>query len=207
MSGGSVSNQASERIISGERVRLRAWQRRDTLAQELWPRYTEPFNSLWNIPRSYKFDDFSFGGWNAQRFVWAVDDRSSRLIGRISLREVQPDRAGARLGISIAQPYVSQGLGTEALRLFIDYYFTTLGFAALKLDVAAFNLRAVRCYERLGFHYVESEWRSAGTDPALRLLDDPRYSDLVPFFRRGRYETHVEFYEMVLPSEVWLGHR
>lgn len=200
-----MSNQASERIIFGERVCLRTWQRRDTLTQELWPRYTEPFNSLWNIPRAYTFDEFSFGGWNAQRFVWAVDDRSSRLIGRISLREVQPDRSSARLGISIAQPYVSQGLGTEALRLFIDYYFQTLGFAAMRLDVAAFNLRAVRCYERLGFHYVESEWRSAGNDPALRLLDDPRYSDLVPFFRRGRYETHVEFYEMVLSSAVWQG--
>jgi RimJ/RimL family protein N-acetyltransferase len=205
MSGGRVINHAREHEIMGERVRLRSWQRRDTLAHELWPRYTEPFNSLWNIPRAFGFDDISYGGWNAQRFVWAVDDRSGRLIGRISLREVQPDRSSARLGISIAQPYVSQGLGTEALRLFIDYYFTALDFAALRLDVAAFNLRAVRCYERLGFQYVESEWRSAGSDPALRLLDDPRYSDLVPFFRRGRYETHVEFYEMILPRDVWLG--
>ncbi len=202
-----MSNYASERSISGERVRLRAWQRRDTLAQELWPRYTEPFNSLWNIPRSYKLDDFAFGGWSAQRFVWAVDDRNGRLIGRISLREVQNDHSSARLGISVGQLYVSQGLGTEALRLFLNHYFTNLGFAALRLDVAAFNLRAVRCYERLGFQYVESEWRSASNDPALRLLDDPRYNDLVPFFRRGRYETHVEFYEMMLPSAVWLGHR
>jgi diamine N-acetyltransferase len=207
MSGGCVSNQAGERVIYGERVRLRSWQRRDTLAQELWPRYTEPFNSLWNIPRSHGFDDFTFGGWSAQRFVWAVDDRTDRLIGRISLREVQNDRSSARLGISIAQSYVSQGLGTEALRLFIDYYFRTLTFAVMRLDVAAFNLRAVRCYERLGFQYVESEWRSAGSDPAIRLLDDPRYSDLVPFFRRGRYETHVEFYEMILPRDVWLGRR
>lgn len=202
-----MSNNTGERIITGERVRLRSWQRRDTLAYELWPRYTEPFNSLWNIPRSYGFDDFTLNGWSSQRFVWAVDDRTGRLIGRISLREVQPDRSSARLGISIAQPYVSQGLGTEALRLFIDYYFTSLGFKTMRLDVAAFNTRAVRCYERLGFRYVDSEWRSAGNDPALRLLDDPRYSDLVPFFRRGRYETHVEFYEMILPGDAWLGNR
>jgi hypothetical protein len=71
------------------------------------------------------------------------------------------------------------------------------------LDVAAFNRRAVRCYEQLGFQYLESEWRSAGRDPTLRLLDDPRYTDLLPFFRRQRFETLVEFYEMRLSCEQW----
>jgi RimJ/RimL family protein N-acetyltransferase len=192
-------------MIIGDRVRLRTWQRRDSLAQDLWPRYTDPFNSLWNIPRAFTFADMGQSNWGAQRFVWAVDNRQAALIGRISLREVHVDRVSARLGISVAQPYVSQGLGSEALELFLDHYFGTLRFRELRLDVAAFNRRAVRCYERLGFQYIHSEWRSAGNDPALRHLDDPRYSDLVPFFRRGRFETHVEFYEMLLPSAVWLG--
>ncbi|HMQ29727.1 MAG TPA: GNAT family N-acetyltransferase [Chloroflexaceae bacterium] len=198
-----MNQEAGARVIHGERVTLRPWQRGDTLAQELWPRYSEPFSSLWNIPRSFSYDDLSGRGWGGQRYAWAVDDRQRRLIGRISLREVDTEGTSARLGISLAQPYVSQGLGTEALVLFLDHYFGPMGFGELKLDVAAFNRRAVRCYERLGFDHVESEWRGAGSDPALRLLDDPRFADLRPFFRRNRFETQVEFYEMALSRDDW----
>lgn len=201
-----MNEQANEQVIQGDRVRLRPWQRRDTLAQELWPRYTEPFSSLWNIPRTVFFDDDSSrSGWSAQRYAWAIDERNGRMIGRISLREIDARRGEARLGISLAQPHVGQGLGTEALALFLDYYFGPLGYVTMHLDVAALNRRAVRCYERLGFEFVTSEWRSAGNDPSLRLLDDPRYSDMQSYFRRGRFETLIEFYEMTLTRDTWLG--
>jgi RimJ/RimL family protein N-acetyltransferase len=198
-----MSDESNGRVIYGSRVRLRAWQRGDTLAQDSWPRYTEPFNSLWNIPRAIRYDDITIRGWSNQRYAWAVEDRSRHLIGRISLREVDPQEGSSRLGISLSQAYVGQGLGTEALALFLDHYFGPLNFRRMHLDVAAFNRRAVRSYERLGFSYVESEWRSAGSDPSLRLLDDPRYADLAVYFRRNRFEALVEFYEMVLTREEW----
>lgn len=198
-----MNEDAGARVIHGARVTLRPWQRGDTLAQELWPRYSEPFSSLWNIPRAIAYDDL--GGWGGQRYAWAIEDRQRRLVGRISLRELKPQEGSARLGISLGQPFVSQGLGTEALVLFLDHFFGPLGFALMRLDVAAFNRRAVRCYEGLGFSHVDSEWRSAGNDPAARLIDDPRHADLAPFFRRNRFETFVEFYEMLLTREQWLG--
>ncbi|WP_129672834.1 GNAT family N-acetyltransferase [Candidatus Chloroploca sp. Khr17] len=198
-----MREERGSRVIHGKRVMLRPWQRGDTLAQELWPRYTEPFHSLWNIPSSNGFD--LLNGQSVQRYVWAIDDRHRHMIGRISLRDIEPAGAGSRLGISIAQPYVSQGFGTEALELFLDHYFGPLGFKQLSLDVAAFNRRAVRCYDRLGFQYIDSEWRSAGNDPALRLLAEPQYADLTVFFRRNRFETLVEFYEMLLTREEWFG--
>jgi diamine N-acetyltransferase len=198
-----MQKDAQTRVIHGQRVTLRPWQRGDTLSQELWPRYNEPFSSLWNIPRVSLYDELAGRGWSAQRYAWAVDNRQHRLIGRISLREVEPDETSARLGISLSQAYVSQGLGTEALQHFLDHYFGLLGFTHLHLDVAAFNLRAVRCYERLGFQHLDSEWRSAGRDPAIRLLDEQRYADLRPYFRRNRFETFVEFYEMLLTRDGW----
>ncbi len=200
-----MSEERNGRTIYGPRVRLRPWQRADTHAQELWPRYSEPFSSLWNIPRSARYDDLLSRGWSGQRYAWAVEDGARRLIGRISLREVDAQQTAARLGISLAQPYVGQGLGTEALRLFLDHYFGPLGFERMHLDVAAFNRRAVRCYEQLGFRYVDSEWRSAGNDAALRQLEDPRFAELRPYFRRSRFETLVEFYEMLLTRAEWLA--
>jgi RimJ/RimL family protein N-acetyltransferase len=200
-----MNEDVSARVIHGSRVLLRLWHRGDTLAQELWPRYTEPFSSLWNIPsqQSLSYDELVGRGWSGQRYAWAVEDRQRRLIGRISLREVDPPRTRARLGISLSQPYVSQGLGTESLLLFLDYYFGPLGFVCMRLDVAAFNQRAVRCYERLGFRYVESDWRGVGSDPSVRLIDEPRYADVAPFFKRNRHEAQVEFYEMELTHPEW----
>ncbi|RRR74686.1 MAG: N-acetyltransferase [Candidatus Viridilinea halotolerans] len=198
-----MQRQSQTRVIHGPRVTLRPWQRGDNFAQELWPRYNEPFNSLWNISRVSLYDELGGRGWQAQRYVWAVDNLNQRLIGRISLREIEPDGAGSRLGISLSQAHVGQGLGTEALVVFLDHYFGPLEFNYMYLDVAAFNRRAVRCYERLGFRYLESEWRSAGRDPSLRHLDDPRYADLLPYFRRSRFETFVEFYEMLLTGTQW----
>jgi RimJ/RimL family protein N-acetyltransferase len=198
-----MSHDPQARVLYGQRVILRPWQRGDNLAQELWPRYHEPFSALWNLARISLYDDLSGRSWSSQRYTWAIDNLQRRLIGRISLREVDTNERTTRLGISLSQAYVSQGLGTEALSLFLDYYFGVLGFTCMYLDVAAFNRRAVRCYEQLGFQYLESEWRSAGRDPTLRLLDDPRYTDLLPFFRRQRFETLVEFYEMRLSCEQW----
>ncbi|NJN17017.1 MAG: GNAT family N-acetyltransferase [Oscillochloris sp.] len=201
----SALGKETEETLEGPHVLIRPWLRRDSLAQEQWPRYTEPFSSLWNVPRSIFFSEALRANFSSQRFAWAIEDHSGHLIGRISLREIEPARAAARLGISISQTFVSQGLGTEALIMFLDYYFGPLGFRVMNLDVAAFNRRAVRCYLRLGFEHVESEWRNAGNDPSLRLLEDPRYQDVKPHFRRGRFETSIEFYEMVLTREQWLA--
>ncbi|EFO80444.1 GCN5-related N-acetyltransferase [Oscillochloris trichoides DG-6] len=198
-----IKADISNHVIYAERVRLRPWQRRDTLAQELWPRYTEPFSSLWNIARTIYTDPQHRQNWSAQRYAWAIEDGYQRMIGRISLREIDLHEASARLGISLSPHYVSQGYGTEALAAFLDAFFGPLNYQTMHLDVAAFNIRAVRCYERLGFSYVFSEWRSAGRDASLRLLDDPRYQGYQAYFRRGRYETTVEFYEMTLGRETW----
>lgn len=192
-------------VITGRRVRLRGWTRSDTVAQELWPPYTDPFHSLWNLVRIDSYYDY--GRASPQRYIWAIDDQFGRLIGRVSLREVDEARGVARLGISLGAPYVGQGLGSEAMQLFLDYYFGSLGFLTMLLDVAACNLRAVRCYERLGFDYLDSDWRSAGNDPSLQLLSDPRYAGMASYFRRGRFETFVEFYEMRLEREDWRRRR
>ncbi|MGQ9874053.1 MAG: GNAT family N-acetyltransferase [Chloroflexus sp.] len=199
-----MEQDAEKRELLGERVKIRSWRRADTLMQERWPRYSEPFSSLWNIPRPYQADRDD-QVWTGATETWAIELRSGTLIGRLSLREIDRQRRSARLGISLAQPYVGQGFGGEALRLFLAYYFGSLGYRRMVLDVAAFNRRAVRCYQRLGFVGLGSEWRHAGNEPVLRLLDEEQYQHLRPYFRRNRFDAQVEFYEMELTREAWLA--
>jgi RimJ/RimL family protein N-acetyltransferase len=45
----------------------------------------------------------------------------------------------------------SRGFGTEALRLLLRYAFDDLALHRVDLRVIAYNVRAMRCYEKCGF--------------------------------------------------------
>ena len=189
--------------LRSARVVLRPWQHHDEIAADAWPPYYDPLEPIWNLPRqSYNWSGgFEF---SAMRRTWAVEDGDGRLAGRISLREVDDKRRSARLGVTFGAPFVSKGLGTEALVVFLDYYFTELDFLLMVLDVAAPNRRAVRCYERLGFSYVGDDWRCAGHVFDRQLLDKPDFAHLRRFFRQGPRCLEVQFFEMELRCETWL---
>jgi RimJ/RimL family protein N-acetyltransferase len=186
---------------------IRAWTFHDDEVADEWPPYNDPTEPLWNLPRQLGLaaDTWSIVDSWGNRRTWAVEDRFGRLVGRISLREIDTRRAQSRLGITFAAPYVGQGMGTEALALFLDDYFTSQGFQAMLLDVAAPNERAVRSYRRLGFATVGSDWRVADSRFDRRLLDSPRYAHLRRFFRNSRRGIEVEFYEMRLLKAEWLA--
>jgi RimJ/RimL family protein N-acetyltransferase len=188
-----------------QRVRVREWRRSDSRAMEAWPPFNDPLDQIWNLPRSMSLSrEGLFDDWNAERRTWTLETIEGEVIGRISLREIDYETGQARLGISMGAPYVSRGLGTEGLRLFLDQFFGPLGFQTMVLDVAAPNLRAVRCYQRLGFRVVGDEWREVPMTVNLRFLDKPEYSELQRFFRFGRRSVWVQFYEMELPKSAWL---
>jgi RimJ/RimL family protein N-acetyltransferase len=195
--------------LRSARLSVRGWTLHDDELADEWPSYNDPFEPLWNLPRQLGLSSDAWSvldSWTNRR-TWAVDDRAGRLIGRISLREIDARRAEARLGITFGAPYIGQGLGTEALALFLDYYFTDFGFAAMLLDVAAPNERAVRSYRHLGFRHVADDWRLADSRFDRRLLDSPRYADLRRFFRIAPRGLEVAFYEMRLDKADWFAGR
>jgi RimJ/RimL family protein N-acetyltransferase len=196
--------------LRSARTYIRSWRRHDDDLADEWPSYDDPLDALWNLPRqlaaggSHWSNGFESGG---VRRTWAVEDLSGLLIGRISLREIDERSGVARLGITFGAPYIGRGLGTEALATFLDFYFTDLSFRAMVLDVAAPNQRAVRCYRRLGFQVVGSDWRDAGLYFDQRVLERPRYVDIRQFFRPGQRGLCVQFFEMRLDREAWFGLR
>jgi len=196
--------------LRSARTNIRPWRRHDDDLADEWPAYDDPLDTLWNLPRqlaagaSHWSNGFESG---AMRRTWAVEDLSGQLIGRISLREIDERSGVARLGITFGAPYVGRGLGTEALTTFLDCYFTDLGFRAMVLDVAGPNQRAVRCYRRLGFQALGSDWRDAGLYFDPRVLEHPRYVGLRQFFRPGQHGLYVQFFEMRLDRETWFARR
>lgn len=195
-------------LLRSPRLSIRSWTFHDDELVDEWPPYNDPLEPLWNLPRQVGLSSevWSFFESSAMRRTWAVEDTHGRLVGRISLRDIDSRKSQARLGVTFGAPYIGQGLGTEALALFLGYYFSELGFQLMVLDVAAPNQRAVRTYERLGFSFVGSDWRIADSRFDRRILDSPHYAELKNFFRLGQHGVYVEFYEMHLPKNDWLRH-
>jgi len=91
-------------------------------------------------------DDCAFG---------IVTLNGDRLIGTIDLQNIDKINRTAVLGIFIGdQEYREKGLGTEAIRLLLDFGFNYLNLHSIKLDLMEFNERAYKCYTKCGFKEI-----------------------------------------------------
>ncbi len=81
-----------------------------------------------------------------------VKMENDKLIGNCGLHDISyPNRTGT-VGIFIGdEENRSRGLGTEVLRLLLDYGFHYLNLNNIMLNVKSFNERAIKCYKKVGF--------------------------------------------------------
>jgi len=197
-------------LLRGSRVTIRPLNRADLSAMAAWRPFDDPLlagaNWLQRAPDELQRWYTQSQG-DPQRLLYTLLDESGRTVGLLTLREVN-GRRSARLGVTLGADFVSQGYGTEALLLFVDYYFDELGFDKLALDVAAYNQRAIRVYQKLGFQIVSQSRQAPPREMSLDFLRDPRYADVHRFFPRdwlGR--RRLLCYEMELTREDWEGAR
>lgn len=84
-----------------------------------------------------------------------VEKDTNKVIGNCGLHGVNEVHRRATFGIFIGEKtYWNQGIGTEATALILDYAFNIMNLNNIALEVVAYNQRAIRCYEKVGFKYV-----------------------------------------------------
>jgi RimJ/RimL family protein N-acetyltransferase len=199
--------RAKNVLIKGPRVTIRPLRKQDLDVMSGWDTFEDPLYRLFDWPRRSSVEN---GLWYAdlvrdrRRVYYAVDDEWQTVIGRISLREIRR-RESSRLGIGFGEQYVSQGYGSEALLLFLRYYFRRLGFERMVLDVAAINLRALRLYERCGFERVGSSYEPLPYQADIGFLNEDAYRHLRKFVRQERWRDVVLTYDMALERDDWLA--
>ncbi len=82
---------------------------------------------------------------------WAVE-HDGRCIGWAGLR-IDAGNRRASYTVGIFDPTLrGRGLGREITTLVVAWAFRELGLHRIELEVMASNLRAIRCYEAVGFH-------------------------------------------------------
>jgi RimJ/RimL family protein N-acetyltransferase len=96
-----------------------------------------------------------------------VDRASGRFAGEVVLNELDADNQSCNFRIFL---FYSQnrnrGLGTEATRLILAHAFDTVGLHRVDLEVYAYNPRARRVYEKVGFVYEGTKRQSLLWDGA-----------------------------------------
>lgn len=145
-----------EYLVTGlnSRVALRRWdRRRDRSAMTRWPAYNPALPAHWLTPVQPVREE-------RQHIAIAPAPgvvMTPPLVGRITLHSIE--EGAARLGIALHPDMLGLGLGGEALDLLWQHAWRNLGLAALRLDVAADNRRAVACYRAAGFVERSRIWR------------------------------------------------
>ena len=81
-----------------------------------------------------------------------VDGEVAGLV--VATEEPEPDYRSVELDIFIAAPLHGRGLGADALRTALRYFFAERDHHRAAIAPAADNARAIRCYEKVGFRPV-----------------------------------------------------
>ncbi|MBV9546146.1 MAG: GNAT family N-acetyltransferase [Chloroflexi bacterium] len=192
-----------EAVALGPRVRVRPFTRADVDQWQAWPDYSEPL-LVGTSPRRMSPDQrvrwFEDITQRQRQIPFAVEDEQGHMIGRIFLRHVRREEQSAVLGIDLHPDFLGQAYGTEALGVFLHYFFETMGFQRMLLSVAAHNTRARRCYESLGFVMMGSHWDAhIGPD----VMHQAKYASVRHLFRRGALGLESLFYDMRLDRSQW----
>ncbi len=204
-----LAREVEERLRVGPRLYLRRFCRADVERMQAWQPYEELLFLPYNMPKASRRENDAWFERNVirsgRRYFALAHKGDGQLVGVISLREIRRSACppSARLGITLGAQFVGQGYGTEALALFLDYFFGEMGFGLMKLDVAAFNGRAIRVYEKCGFQMVEKFYSSpSGARHSTQEVskgDEP--------FVQYQGEHLTLHYEMELTREAWLAQR
>ena len=156
---------------------LRVWTRRDLDRFAQWPKYPPPHEGFSLGVRGMGAEELDrlYAAREAapSRVMLSVDLGPTPCAGYLSLVDVDWEhRTAGNMAVRLAPTHCDQGVGTRMMGLVAQWALGN-GMKALRLDVAASNVRAVRCYEKAGFVRTGQFWRDAPGLLELNLNEPP----------------------------------
>jgi len=145
----------TRRILQGDRLRLRPLASTDLRRCVKWFSDPQIIRFLGrNSPVTLAEEERWFRDYERRtdEQIFAIEAEGAH-IGNIGLHKIDRVHRKGEVGIVIGEPtFWSKGYGTEAMRTALRYAFGPLSLNKVSLDVLEYNTRAIRTYERLGFH-------------------------------------------------------
>jgi RimJ/RimL family protein N-acetyltransferase len=145
--------------FEGSKIKLRPICPQDIEQSLKWRNDPELRESvLWfRFPVTQKMEENwyekNLAGNSTEKVVFSIVALDSDAhIGFIHIDRIDWISRAAYLGIVIGEKdYQGKGAGSEAMEIFFNYVFGCLNFRKICLEVASYNERAIRAYEKFGF--------------------------------------------------------
>ena len=145
-------------MIRGERIFLRGIERDDLERCHAWMsdpdlRATLAQRYPMSLAREADWVERATRGQDPSEMTFAIClADNGRHIGNCGLEAIDRDNRTATLGILIGESDCrGKGLGEDAVRALCRFAFDEMDLHKIRLDAYAFNARAIRTYERVGF--------------------------------------------------------
>jgi len=182
--------------IEVEALVLRACTRRDIDHLAAWPAYPFPYEgftlSFRGGDQTTLDDAHRRLALAKDRLTLVADTPDEVCIAYLALLDIDWD--GRRVGntsVRVHPGCCGQGIGTRILDA-VCGWAPASGVRSLRIDVAASNERAIRCYVKSGFRQIGEEWRAA-PDLLPADLADPRYEFLRKHARTAHGAPELRF--------------
>ena len=143
--------------IKGERIIIDKLKLEDVYEMRTWGFHENPLIEDYNFP---PMNDDEIKSWYRRKTrtiynkYYSIKDRDGKLIGYMGIKDIKRFRRQSTLGIVMDPSNIDKGYGTETLETFLNYYFTEMKMKSMLLEVAEFNKRAYRVYEKMGFRPI-----------------------------------------------------
>jgi len=188
--------------IKGKRVTIRDLQLEDVFEMRKWGYHDNPLLEDYNFPQ---MSDKEIGLWYKMKAngifnkYYGIRNENNELIGYMGIKGIKIIRREATLGIVLDPNHINKGYGTEILDTFLHFYFTKMKMRKMILEVAEFNKRAYRVYEKIGFQpvgYYLDDFFNQGLD-----LTNPYYLEEKSSFVIDGQKIYNYIYKMILSKK------
>jgi len=112
--------------------------------------------NLYNI--DFVDEESQMGWWknlhkkqNDKRFVICLAEDLKEIIGRLRIQNINWLHHNCEIGLDILPKYRGKGYGKKSYEMVLDYLFNHYNMHMVYLQVADFNPKAKKLYEKVGF--------------------------------------------------------
>lgn len=184
--------------IKGNRIKIKSLEVKDVYEMLNWGKHQDPLFKDYNFPELSDEEIVKWYNYRTQQRntkCFSVIDGQDRMIGYINIRNIRRIWKSARLGIVFDPDILNKGYGTEAIKLLLDYFFNIMKMKTMYLDVAKFNKRAIKCYEKCGFRTIR-EYKAKHINLKNELYDDKIYLLYEDYFSIKNNTVYCDYFEM-----------
>jgi len=185
-------------FVSGERVKINPLTIKDVYEMTKWGKHESRLFEDYNFP---ELTDNEVKEWfhnktsHRNNVCFSVANENNEIIGYINIKEIKKLRKSAKLGIVFDPNHLDKGYGTESILALLSYFFYQMNMKVMYLDVAKYNKRALRCYEKCGFTIIK-EYKEPLFDLGLKDFGDDRFDDVRECFTINKSRIYCYCYKM-----------